>query len=143
SADEPGGDAETEAGEEYDRDRDAWKLAEHVAADVGGEPEDGADREIDVPRDHDHRLAEREQGEDRRVDQDEADVVEREEARLEGRRHEHEDPERGEDAELAQPVDPLNEPASPEARGSGDSLRAHRHAAAASSWPVAAATIRS
>ena len=77
-----------------------------VAEEIGGQErrqaQHRADRQVDVAREDDHRLAEREQREDRRVDEDELDVREVEEARLDARGHEHEQDEHGDDAELPQ-----------------------------------------
>jgi hypothetical protein len=95
----------------------------------------------------DHGLAQREQREDRRVDEDELDVRKVEEPRLDQGCHEHEQGEHGDDAELPQPEDEIDEP--PGAcrvggrRGRRAGLDCRGHAAASSRCPVAAATIDS
>src|SRR5437867_8452514 len=86
-----------------------------------------------------------EQREDGRVDEDELNVREVEEARLDARRHEHEEREHRHDPELADTEDEVDEPAGvagdADSRRPGPRLGRHRHAAATSSCPVAAATI--
>src|SRR5579885_1318383 len=72
--DEPVQDAAGEPdadGREEDRDdRDVRVVAVEDARRVGGDTEHRADREIDVARDDDDRLADREQGDDRRARED-------------------------------------------------------------------------
>src|SRR5207248_1317758 len=78
------------------------------------------------------------------VDEDELDVREIEEARLDRRGHDHEQREDGDDPELADAEDEIDEPArvgrGALSRRAGAHLRS-RHHAAASICPVAAATI--
>ena len=138
------GHADRESGEEHQRDWDARMGAEEVGGDERRQADHRPDREIDVARQDDHRLAQREQGEDRRVHQDELDVREVDEARLDARGHDHEQCQHRDDSELAHAEDEVYEP--PGIVGDDGSRRRagvgrRSHVAAASSWPVAAATI--
>ena len=82
---------------------------EQVRGEVGGEAEHRAHRQVDVPGEHDHRLADREQREHGRVEQDELELRQAEEARLDRRRHDHEQQEDGDDPELPDPEDQVDE----------------------------------
>src|SRR6266511_3343359 len=141
SAREPDADAD----QEHDGDGDSRVMPELVGRDERRQPHHGADRKVDVPRDDHHRLAEREQREDRGVLEDEVDLGPREVAGLDTRRHDDEDRERGDDAERAEAEDEVDEPARARAAGgrqlARDRVDRGRHAALSASWPVAAATI--
>ncbi len=82
---------------------------EQAGRQVGGQADHRAHRQVHVPADHHHRLAEREQREGGRVDQHELDVRRVEEAVLHERGDRDEDDEDDEDAGLADPEDPLGE----------------------------------
>jgi hypothetical protein len=144
----------TQAGQEHDRDGDARVLAEQARGQVGRQPEDRPHRQVDVPADHHHRLAQRQQREDRGVDQHELDVRRAEEPVPDRRGNGDEHHQDHEDARFAQPEDPLGQPARPlpaGRAGPGASSRPlvaaagdHRpHHAAASCCPMAADMIAS
>jgi hypothetical protein len=83
---------------------------EQVAGHEGGEAEDRADRQVDVARDDDERLAGGQDREDRRVQREVAQGVGLDEPRLHDRGHGDQDREGGDDAELADAEHPLREP---------------------------------
>src|SRR5471032_54490 len=139
--------ADREAHDEHEHDRDAVVMPEEIGGEKGRQPQHGSDREIDVAGEHDHRLTQSEQGEDRRVDEDELDVRQVEEPRLDRRRDEHEQREHRDDPELPDAEDEIDESARVGRFGKRRAPRAwverRRHAAAWSLCPVAAATIDS
>src|SRR4051794_8675211 len=133
--------AEQDPGGERDRDRDVV-VGEQDAGRERGDAEHRADREVDVARDHDDRLADRQQRDDRDIEQDVADVLGVEEARVDRRRAEDDDREDADEADLARADERVDELAPAAAvlahrRRRGLRLRAH---ATPSSWPVAART---
>src|SRR4051794_7765419 len=133
--------AEQDPGGERDRDRDVV-VGEQHAGQERGDPEHRADRQIDVAGDDDDGLADREQRDDRDVEQDVADVLGVEEARVDRRRAEDHDREDADEAHLAGADQRVDELAAAAALGGhrgrrGLGLRAH---AAVSSCPVAART---
>ena len=133
---DPARDADADADEERDHDRgrarDPVQVAEHRPRRVGGQAEHGADRQVDVPRDDDHRLAEREQGQDRPVAEDDVDLLAAEEPRLHRGRDDDQQDERGDDPVGAQAEDEVGQPHRPHAAMPGSALRAvdGRHQAA-------------
>ena len=92
--------AEQHPADEHERDRHAV-VGEHDAGRERGDAEDRADAEVDVARDDDDRLADREQRHDRDVEQDVAQVLRVEEARLGDADADHEDREHADQADLA------------------------------------------
>ena len=88
--------------QEHDDDRDAGQVDEQPTGQVGGQAEDRADRQVDVAGDDDDRLADGDEHEDRRREQQVAPAVGAEqEVRVLGRRHDDDEDEGEEDAGLA------------------------------------------
>src|SRR5216683_1853514 len=65
---DPAATADSQADEEHHGNGNAVVVPEEVRRDERGKPEDRPDGQVDVPADHDHRLAERKQREHGRVD---------------------------------------------------------------------------
>src|SRR5215469_16221282 len=101
--------ADAKPGQEHHRDGDTGMRAEQVRGRVRGQAEHRSHRQVHVPADHDHCLAEREQGDHGGVDQHELDVRRAEEPGLDGRGDRHEDGEDDENAGFPDPEDPLDE----------------------------------
>src|SRR4051812_1938397 len=108
---QPARRAQRDRQQEHQRQRHARMLGEQVAGQEGGEPDDRADREVDVARDDHERLADREDREDRRVEREDAQRGGLEEARLEDAGDGDQQRERDDDAELADAEDALDEAA--------------------------------
>ena len=109
AVDDPAGHADAEPGEHDDQDRDVRMPLEEQAGGVGGQAEHGADREVDVARDDHHRLADREQADDRRAADDLLQVRRAHEVRVVDRGHEDDERERQHDPELAEAEHELGE----------------------------------
>src|SRR5829696_1386140 len=131
---QPAGGAQAHSEDEHQRQRHARVAGEQVAGHERGEPDDRADRQVDVARDDHQRLADGEDREDRSVEREVAQRRGLDEARLEDAGDGDQQRERDDDAELADAEDPLDE--APRAlaleRGGGGG-----HAASASAVPVA------
>ena len=112
---------------------------EEVTDEVGRQPEDRPDREVDVPRDDDERLSRAEQGDQRGSGEQLLDARPVGEGVVLPRgQHEHED-DRDDDAELAGPGHALEQPTRPLV-GTRDG-GGRGHVALPVSWPVAARMI--
>ena len=92
------------------------QVAEHRSRRVGRQAEHGADRQVDVPGDDDHRLAEREEREDRPVAEDDVDLRAAEEPRLHRGRDDDQQDESGDDPVGAQAEDEIGQPRAPSCR---------------------------
>src|SRR3954454_2205584 len=136
---------------EYDEhDRCIRRLDQQRPRRVGGQTQHRADREVDVAGDDHDGLAGGEDGDDRGREEQVAEVLRRQEARVGDLRDHQQQEERSEDAHLPHRDEPLHErsPAAPGVRG-GTRLRrnrgrlvrgrrAHGATAVRSPWPVAA-----
>src|SRR5581483_7789912 len=141
---DPAPETDAQAREEHHHDGDAVRVAEQAGGQVRGQAEHRPDGQVHVAADHDHRLAEREQRENRGVEQDELDVDGADEPGLDAGRHGDEDRQDDDDAGFPDLEDALGDP-SRAAHSLRDLLRLagddRLHRALASSWPVAAAMI--
>src|SRR5262249_25824737 len=138
---EADGEPDAEAGQKDDHYRYARGVAEQAGREVGREPDHRADGQVHAPADDHHPLAEREQGEDGRVGQDEGGFLLAGEPGLDahGDRDEHDQDD--DDAGLPDTEDPLGQPARADPRRRPGGLIAGgdgRPHPARSSWPVAA-----
>src|SRR3954470_18029267 len=134
AVEQPARRAHQDRQQEHQRQGHARMLGEQVAGQEGGEPDDRADRQVDVARDDHERLADREDREDRRVEREVAQRGGLQEARLEDAGEGDPQRERDDDAELADAEDALDEAAGALAL---DGCGGGRQAAASSTWPVA------
>src|SRR4051794_20731817 len=133
AVEQPAGGAHRDRQQEHQRQRHAGVLGEQVAGEEGGEPDDRADRQVDVARDDHERLADGEDREDRRVEREVAQRRRLDEARLEDAGDRDQQRERDDDAELADAEDALDQ-----AVGALALERGGRGGhAAASTWPGA------
>ena len=99
-----------DAGEKDHWDGDPVHLPEEVGRNVSREAQHRADREVHLPAHHHHRLAERQQGEDRGIQQDELDVLLSQEPGLKACGHGNEDDQDGDDPVLPEPEDQVDQP---------------------------------
>src|SRR4051795_6030186 len=133
AVEQPAGRAHRDREHEHERQRHAGVLGEQVAGEEGGEPDDRADRQVDVARDDHERLADGEDREDRRVEREVAQRRRLDEARLEDAGDRDQQRERDDDAELADAEDAFDQAVGALAlEGGGGGGHA-----AASTWPVA------
>ncbi len=101
--------ADPERDEKHDRQRDVRMVHVQHAGRVGGDAEHRPDREVDVARNDDDRLADREQGDDRRARKNLLDVRRAEEEVVVDRRRADDDDQREHDAELTEAQEQLRE----------------------------------
>src|SRR6476469_1251868 len=101
AVDGPAHRAERDAGEHHHDDRKILVDEEELPGQVGGQAHDRPDRQVDVAGDHEQRLPDREQRDDRGVQEQVVDPLPGQEGRPRDRRGGHHRDERDDDAQLA------------------------------------------